>query len=94
MNDEQDPDSPSFEVTVDGGRAWHVTSEFAEYDATHAVAGALLAGADEVTVSRTDVEPGTLSVDPDDLSREDVERIADRVADVIGDDVARRQGGR
>lgn len=53
---EQDPDSPSFEVTIDDDRSWHVTSEFAEYDATHAVAGALLAGADDVTVTRTDTE--------------------------------------
>lgn len=68
-----DPNSPSFEVTVDDDRAWHVDSEFAEYDATHTVAGALLAGADSVTVTRTEA-PETPTATPrtriavDDLS--------------------------
>lgn len=56
-------DSPDFKVRVDDDRAWHVGSEFAEYDATHAVAGALLAGAEKVEVERTDV------VDEDDEGR-------------------------
>jgi hypothetical protein len=45
--------SDDIEVTIDG-RSWHVNSKYAEYDATHAVAGALLAGADEIEVSRND----------------------------------------
>ena len=38
------------EVRIDG-RPWHV-SYSGEYDAIHAVAGALIAGADEVVVER------------------------------------------
>lgn len=45
-------DEPQFEVTVNGDRSWSTASEFGEYDATHAVAGALLAGAESVTVER------------------------------------------
>lgn len=47
---------PQFKVTVDDDRSWRTSSEFAEYDATHAVAGALLAGADSVTVERVEEE--------------------------------------
>lgn len=53
MTDEIHDTTPSFTVEVDG-EPYHVTSEYAEYDATHAVAGALLAGADTVTVTRRD----------------------------------------
>ena len=45
-------DDPQFEVTIDDDRSWRTSSEFAEYDATHAVAGALLAGADSVSVEK------------------------------------------
>ena len=43
---------PQYEVRINGERSWHTDSEFSEYDAAHAVAGALLAGADKVTVTR------------------------------------------
>lgn len=46
-----DSDSPSYKVRVDG-MYWEVNSEFAEYDATHTVAGALLGGADSVEIER------------------------------------------
>lgn len=52
-------DDPGFEVRVNGDRVWKVNSEFSEYDATHAVAGALLAGADTVEVKR--IEEGEYS---------------------------------
>jgi len=39
------------EVTIDG-ETWFVTSDYARYDAAHAVAGALLAGAERVAVER------------------------------------------
>lgn len=39
------------EVLIDG-EPWHVGSDFADYDAIHAVAGALLAGADDVRIRR------------------------------------------
>lgn len=42
-----------YEVEVDG-EPWHVGSDAAAYDATHAVAGALLGGADRVVVERED----------------------------------------
>ena len=40
-----------YEVTVDG-KSWYAVSPHSEYDAIHCVAGAILAGADEVTVER------------------------------------------
>lgn len=49
-----DDDSPTYEVRINDDRAWHVGSEFSEYDATHAVVGALLAGAEKVEITRTD----------------------------------------
>lgn len=55
-------DEPQFEVSVgEDGRSWKTASEFAEYDATHAVAGALLAGAEKVTVEQIDDDGTTLS---------------------------------
>lgn len=45
-------DEPQFTMRVDGDLTWETNSEFAEYDATHFVAGALLAGADEVVIQR------------------------------------------
>lgn len=47
-------EEPQFEVTVDGDRSWETNSEFAEYDATHTVIGALLAGADSVEIERVE----------------------------------------
>lgn len=47
-------DTSHFQVRVDGGRSWSTASEFGEYDAASAVAGALLAGADRVEVTRAD----------------------------------------
>lgn len=43
---------PQFKITVNDDRSWTTNSEFGEYDATHAVVGALLAGADSVEVER------------------------------------------
>lgn len=41
-----------FTIRVDDDRSWSTNSEFGEYDATHAVIGALLAGADRVVIER------------------------------------------
>ncbi|UIO98912.1 hypothetical protein Hbl1158_10235 [Halobaculum sp. CBA1158] len=43
------------ELHIDGS-GWRSNSEYAEYDAAHAVAGALLGGADEVLVERVEVD--------------------------------------
>ncbi|WP_042662540.1 hypothetical protein [Haloferax sp. ATB1] len=51
-------ESAGYEVNVDGS-TWNAPSEYAVYDAIHAVAGALLAGADEVMVTAADAEPTT-----------------------------------
>lgn len=45
MNEDQ------IEITIDGA-PWSVVSDYKEYDAIHAVAGALLAGADDVRIRR------------------------------------------
>lgn len=46
-------DDEQFELSVnDDSRSWETSSEFAAYDATHFVAGALLAGADSVEIRR------------------------------------------
>lgn len=52
-----DPSDPQFEVTIDEDRSWTTASEFAEYDAVHAVAGALLAGAEKVEIELVETEP-------------------------------------
>lgn len=41
-----------YEVTADDN-AWRTFSPQARYDAIHVAAGAILAGADEVTIERT-----------------------------------------
>lgn len=40
---------PKFKVTIDG-ETWAVVSEQSEYDIIHAVAGAVLAGADRIEI--------------------------------------------
>lgn len=44
-------------VTVDG-MDWTTSGEFREYDAIHATAGALLAGADHVDIQRDEGDDG------------------------------------
>lgn len=43
-----------YEIRINEDRTWTTNSEFAEYDVTHCVVGALLAGAE--TVEITEVE--------------------------------------
>ncbi|QLG30146.1 hypothetical protein HUG10_21400 (plasmid) [Halorarum halophilum] len=45
---------PQYEIRVDDDRSWTTNSEFAEYDATHFVAGALLGGAEHVTIRQVE----------------------------------------
>ena len=52
-----------FEVDIDGA-SWHVSSESAEYDAIHAVAGAVLAGAENVGVTALN---GDIETEPDGI---------------------------
>lgn len=49
--------SDAFEVEIDG-KPWVVSSSQFEYDAVHAVAGAILAGADTIGVQRIDSATG------------------------------------
>ena len=42
----------TFTVAVDGKQVWHTDGLGEEYDAIHAAAGALLAGADDVVIRR------------------------------------------
>jgi hypothetical protein len=51
MSSDPPEESVDYEVTVDG-KSWYSVSPHSEYDAIHCVAGAVLAGADEVTVER------------------------------------------
>ena len=51
------PTDADFEVVIDG-QTWTAVSPYAEFVSIHCVAGALLAGADEVTVSRAPPEDG------------------------------------
>lgn len=52
------PEEPQYKITIDDDRSWTTNSEFAEYDATHTVIGALLAGADAVSVERVREDDG------------------------------------
>lgn len=49
-----DHDVPQYEAVVDGEADWHTDSDYAEYDMTHFVAGALLAGADSIEIEKMD----------------------------------------
>jgi hypothetical protein len=51
-SDGEGSDGEVIEIEIDG-KPWHCAYE-AEYDAAHAVAGALLAGAEEVVITRED----------------------------------------
>lgn len=64
-----------FEVDVDG-QPWHVGSDAAVYDATHAVAGALLGGADRVVVERED---GTRTLRPSEAHPDVAEFVIDAI---------------
>lgn len=47
-------------VTVDG-KSWKATSSNSEYDAVHAAAGAILAGADRVRIEQIEQDDGELA---------------------------------
>lgn len=49
--------APGLQVVIDG-QPWFTPSDYSAYDAAHAVAGALLGGADEVTVERVGESDG------------------------------------
>jgi len=51
MSSEPSEETVDYEVTIDG-KTWYSVSPHSEYDAIHCVAGAILAGADEVTIER------------------------------------------
>jgi len=51
MSEDRPDESVDYEVTIDG-KTWYSLSPYSEYDAIHCVAGAILAGADEVTIER------------------------------------------
>lgn len=46
-------ETPDYEVNVDGDR-WYSISPHSDYDAIHCVAGAILAGADEITIEKVE----------------------------------------
>lgn len=66
-------------VRIDGEKWVPNNDETAEYDAIHAVAGAVLAGATEVQVIRQ--EPGTPFAleTPDEWSEDELERIKEEL---------------
>lgn len=56
MSDQPHEEAVDYEVSIDG-KSWYSLSPHSEYDTIHCVAGAILAGADEVTVERVDGDP-------------------------------------